>query len=61
MLLLPNDTPHGIQAAKDAGMQAVALTTTYNQERLCKADLVISSFEQLHEQFIEHPMILPLS
>jgi mannitol-1-/sugar-/sorbitol-6-phosphatase len=37
------DTPAGVQAAKGAGMKAIALTTTYRAEELCLSDAVLSS------------------
>ncbi|MHA2306487.1 MAG: HAD family hydrolase, partial [Candidatus Hodarchaeales archaeon] len=41
------DTPNGIQAAKDAGMYVIAITTTFLANKLENADLVISSFHEL--------------
>jgi sugar-phosphatase len=37
------DTPAGVQAAKGAGMKAIALTTTYPSEELSRADAVLAS------------------
>jgi HAD superfamily hydrolase (TIGR01509 family) len=42
------DSPLGIQAAKRAGMRAVAITTTYDKDKLQEADLITSSFEGLY-------------
>ncbi|MHA1967597.1 MAG: HAD family hydrolase [Candidatus Hodarchaeales archaeon] len=41
------DTPNGIQAAKEAGMYVIAITTTFLANKLENADLVISSFDEL--------------
>jgi len=38
------DTPHGIAAAKDAGMKVCGLTTTHNADDLVGADMVIRTF-----------------
>jgi HAD superfamily hydrolase (TIGR01509 family) len=44
------DAPLGIDAARRAGMKCIALTTTYNRERLLHADVVVDGFFQLmHE------------
>ncbi len=41
------DAPAGIEAAKNAGMLAIAITTTHTKEKLKEADLVIKDFSQL--------------
>lgn len=41
------DAPAGITAAKRAGMQAIAISTTHKKEELKKADLVIKDFSEL--------------
>lgn len=41
------DAPHGVEAAKAAGMFVTALLTTYPKERLQQADLVVNNFAQL--------------
>lgn len=47
------DAPKGIQAAKNAGMFAIGITTTFAADRLQEADLIISSYEALDiNQFI---------
>jgi beta-phosphoglucomutase-like phosphatase (HAD superfamily) len=45
--LVIEDAPLGIEAAKRAGMQCIALTTTYGRNKLMQADLVVDSFEQI--------------
>lgn len=41
------DTPHGVEAAKAAGMYVIALLTSYKKEQLHHADKIISHFNQL--------------
>lgn len=41
------DAPKGIQAAKNAGMFCIGMTTSFAQDRLSHADLVIDSYEEL--------------
>lgn len=41
------DAPKGIEGAKSAGMQCIAITTTYPKEKLAKADKVVSSFAEI--------------
>lgn len=41
------DAPHGLEAAKNAQMLAVGLTTTHPARDLPQADLVINSFDDL--------------
>jgi HAD superfamily hydrolase (TIGR01549 family) len=38
------DAPHGLEAAKRAGMRCIALTTTYDRSRLTAADRVVDSY-----------------
>jgi HAD superfamily hydrolase (TIGR01509 family) len=45
--LVIEDAPLGVEAAKRAGMQCVALTTTYGQDKLIQADLIVDSFAQI--------------
>jgi beta-phosphoglucomutase len=45
--LVIEDTPHGVDAAKAAGMRVIALTTSYKQEQLQHADQIITHFAQL--------------
>jgi mannitol-1-/sugar-/sorbitol-6-phosphatase len=47
--LVVEDAPPGIEAAKAAGMAAVALPTTHAREELVAADVVIESLEALPE------------
>ncbi len=41
------DSPNGIRAAKNAGMQCIALTTTHNREKLTEADVIVDSFSNI--------------
>lgn len=45
--LVIEDAPHGIEAAKAAGMYVVALLTTYTKRQLQNADQIINHFNQL--------------
>lgn len=45
--LVFEDAPMGVKAAKDAGMQCIAITTTHTKRELQQADLVVDSYRQL--------------
>ncbi|KTD56755.1 HAD-superfamily hydrolase [Legionella santicrucis] len=45
--LVFEDSPHGIEAAKSAGMFVIALLTTHHQNELKKADKIIKNFTEL--------------
>jgi len=45
--LVIEDAPLGIEAARNAGMKCVALTTTYDREKLARSDLVVDSFSEI--------------
>jgi HAD superfamily hydrolase (TIGR01509 family) len=45
--LVIEDAPYGVEAAKRAGMNCVAITTTYDRSFLSSADLVVDSFEEI--------------
>lgn len=45
--LVVEDAPLGIEAAKNAGMRCVAITTTYDASLLDGADQVVASFEEI--------------
>ena len=47
--LVVEDAPPGIEAAKAAGMAAVALPSTHAREELGRADVVLGSLEELPE------------
>jgi HAD superfamily hydrolase (TIGR01509 family) len=46
--LVIEDAPHGIEAARRAGMASVGLATTYDPSLLKAADQVVRSFEEIH-------------
>jgi beta-phosphoglucomutase len=46
------DAVHGIEAARRAGMTAIALTGTANHQHLDEADLVVDSLRQLNPEII---------
>lgn len=46
------DAPAGVQAARNAGMAAIAITGTATRERLAHADLVVDSLTELSPQII---------
>jgi beta-phosphoglucomutase len=41
------DAPHGVEGARRAGMKSIAITTTYDQQTLAQADVVVDSFAQI--------------
>ncbi|HEX9530692.1 MAG TPA: HAD-IA family hydrolase [Acidimicrobiales bacterium] len=45
--LVIEDAPHGIEAARRAGMACIALTTTFAAALLTGADVVVSSFDEV--------------
>jgi sugar-phosphatase len=51
--LVFEDTPAGIESARAAGMQVIALTTTYPAHELRRADALIGSLKPVHAHF-EH-------
>ena len=42
------DAPHGVAAAKNAGMYCVALTTTRPREELTRADVIVDSYVDIN-------------
>ena len=48
------DSLHGIEAARRAGMKVIALATTHNEDKLKHADLVISDFQGLENKELEN-------
>lgn len=41
------DAPHGVEAAKAAGMSCIAITTSTTRDRLTQADQIIDSYSEL--------------
>ncbi|HEY9233239.1 MAG TPA: HAD family phosphatase [Blastocatellia bacterium] len=54
--LVIEDSLHGVEAGKRAGMAVLAVTNSYPRERLLAADLVIDSFTNLTLAEIERSM-----
>ena len=46
------DTPAGIQSAKGAGLSVVAVTNSYQAEKLGQADAIVTSLGQLATRFL---------
>ena len=49
--LVIEDTPAGVQSARSAGMQVVALSTTYPAHELKAADAVVDSLAEINAKF----------
>jgi len=47
------DAPHGIEAARRAGMRCIGLATTYGRERLEAADFVAERFEAITDDVLK--------
>lgn len=47
------DAPDGVRAAKAAGAKCIAVTNTTTADRLCEADLVCDSLEQINLNVIQ--------
>lgn len=45
------DSPHGVEAARRAGMKCTAIATTYPASLLCAADIVVKRFSQIDSTF----------
>ncbi|HTY86560.1 MAG TPA: HAD family phosphatase [Candidatus Acidoferrum sp.] len=41
------DAPHGVEAARRAGMKSIGLATTYDRQTLSRADVIVNAFEQI--------------
>lgn len=41
------DSPKGVQAAKNAGIFCIGITNTFNRDKLSHADLVVDSYEEI--------------
>ncbi|RAP35699.1 beta-phosphoglucomutase [Legionella quinlivanii] len=52
--LVFEDTPHGIDAAKNAGMHVIGLLTTYKNHHIANADQIATGFRQLLDE--AHPL-----
>jgi beta-phosphoglucomutase len=45
--LVIEDAPHGVEAARRAGMKCIGLATTFDRQTLSRADRVVDSFAQI--------------
>ena len=46
------DSPHGIEAARRAGMKSIAITTTYSEALLKEANFIINTYSQIDRLFL---------
>ena len=53
------DTPAGITAGKAAGMQVIALQTTYPAEELIAADAIVKSLAEVEVRFEDGMPAIP--
>ncbi|MCH8029636.1 MAG: HAD family phosphatase [Candidatus Dadabacteria bacterium] len=47
------DSIHGIEAAKRAGMKCLAVTNTYSEQKLRRADMIVGSLEDVGIEMLE--------
>ena len=47
------DAPHGIDAAKRAGMRCIAISTTYDAGKLEQADFVVSAYAEIDPEMLD--------
>lgn len=59
--LVIEDAPHGIEAARRAGMKSVGLATTYEKALLREADQVVESFEEIDLATVAVREVSPVS
>ena len=52
--LVIEDAPKGVEAAHNAGMKSIAITTTHTREELKESDKIIDSFDQLGVEDIKN-------
>ena len=45
--LVIEDAPHGVEAARRAGMKCIGLATTFDRQTLSRADRVVNSFAEI--------------
>ena len=46
-IIVIEDSPGGIEAAKSAGLKCIAITNTFDNEELGKADIIVSNYEDI--------------
>ena len=47
------DAPHGIDAAKRAGMRCIAISTTYDAGKLEQADFVVNAYAEIDPEMLD--------
>ena len=47
------DTPKGVLAAKSAGMKTIAITNAVEESRLSEADKVVSNYIEINQNLID--------
>ena len=50
------DAPHGVEAARRAGMRCVALTTSFRRELLKGATIIVERFEEIDKDFFKNTL-----
>ena len=55
------DAPHGIEAARRAGMRSIGISTTYEHDKLRSADLVVDGFDGIDLNALESLAGQPMS
>lgn len=51
--LVIEDAPHGIEAARRAGMQSAGLVTTFGKELLQDADIIADDFDEIKDYIVK--------
>ena len=46
-IIVIEDSPGGIEAAKSAGLKCIAITNTFDNKELGKADIIVSNYEEI--------------
>ncbi len=54
------DAPHGIDAAKSAGMCCIAISTTYDPGKLQKADFVVHAYAEIDLAAVDQYASIPM-
>ncbi|MBX9636639.1 MAG: HAD family phosphatase [Nitrosomonas sp.] len=54
------DAPHGIDAAKSAGMCCIAISTTYDPGKLQKADFVVNAYAEIDLTAVDQYAPIPM-
>ncbi len=52
--LVIEDSLHGVEGAKAAGMKCLAVTNSYPKEKLTHADLIVESLDQVRPEYLEN-------